>query len=105
MKFRGFSSEYVTIELKKTKDDVTNKRDNMLALIPKYNLITLEATDEIDQLADIYITDKVISILNIMMLFISLAHQLIVLNIYLLSILNIRGYRLHACKFIFGCNL
>ncbi|MDR0381592.1 MAG: hypothetical protein LBH86_06325 [Oscillospiraceae bacterium] len=52
-KFEPYTSTYVIDEINKTKDEV--KRENMLALIDKYNMAVLIESDEANELADKYI--------------------------------------------------
>jgi hypothetical protein len=56
-KYEGYTSEYAVLELKKAQEP---KRVNMLNLIDKYNIKTLDATGEIEQLANLYISSCII---------------------------------------------
>ena len=53
-KFEPYTSLYVVSEL---EDAPTDKRDNMLALINKYNITVLAASEEADNLARRYVTE------------------------------------------------
>jgi len=55
--FEGYTSEYVTFELQKA---VEPKRSDMLALIKKYGIITLDFEDEAIRLANLYVENKII---------------------------------------------
>jgi predicted nucleic acid-binding protein len=57
-KFRPFTSEYVTLELDSTKD--IKKLEQMKALIADYGIAVIPASDEIVQLANVYVTTGVI---------------------------------------------
>jgi predicted nucleic acid-binding protein len=52
-RFEPYTSTYVIDEISRTKDD--EKRENMLALIGKYNMAVLAESDEANELADRYI--------------------------------------------------
>jgi predicted nucleic acid-binding protein len=53
-KFEPYTSFYVTEELESAPEE---KRDKMLALIGKYNITVLTASDEVDNLARRYIAE------------------------------------------------
>ena len=53
----AYTSEYVTIELRKAPEP---KRSMMLDLITEFNINFINTDDEIDYLADLYITRKAI---------------------------------------------
>ena len=57
-KFRPFTSRYVLRELENTKD--TGKLEQMMALISDYGITVTPASDEIERLADVYITAGII---------------------------------------------
>jgi predicted nucleic acid-binding protein len=56
-KYAPYTSDYVVGEL---LDADEPKQSDMLALIPKYNIITLLADDEIKRLAGIYVAEGII---------------------------------------------
>ena len=56
-KFEVYTSRYVTDELIKAPEP---KNNNMIALIDKYNIIHLELTDEVFDLAELYIATNII---------------------------------------------
>jgi predicted nucleic acid-binding protein len=58
VKFRPFTSEYVVQELESTKDK--GKSGKMKALIADYGITVIPASDEIVQLANVYVTTGVI---------------------------------------------
>ena len=53
-KFEPYTSDYVLEELDCASDE---KRDKMIALIEKYRIAVLSASDEVKELADRYISD------------------------------------------------
>ena len=53
-KFEPYTSDYV---LKELEDAPAEKREKMLALINKYDITVLEATDDTDSLAERYVTE------------------------------------------------
>ena len=53
-KFEPYTSDYVIKEL---EDAPTEKRERMLALIKRYDIAVLEATDETDNLASRYVSE------------------------------------------------
>jgi len=57
-KFRPFTSEYVIRELEITKD--AEKLAKMKALVKSYGIIVISANDEVEQLADVYVSEGVI---------------------------------------------
>ena len=56
-KYEAYTSIYVTDELIKAEDP---KRSNMLALITEYNITVLPASNEADNLADVYVSEGII---------------------------------------------
>ena len=56
-KYEGYTSEYAVYEL---LDSPEPKRTNMLELIEKYNIVTLNISEESDRMADIYVQNKII---------------------------------------------
>jgi len=58
-KYEAYTSAYVADEL---NDADEPKRSNMLALITGYNIMVLDATDKVRNLADMYVNDGVIPI-------------------------------------------
>lgn len=56
-KYEGYTSYYVIDELKR---DATDKREKMLALIPKYDIAVLPNNEDAEELADIYVSEGVI---------------------------------------------
>ena len=56
-KYEAYSSIYVTDELIKAQEP---KRSNMLGLIEEYIIIVIPASDEADDLADIYVNEGII---------------------------------------------
>ena len=56
-KYAAFTSRHVVEELEKAQEA---KRDKMLNLILEYGIYVLEATDEAERLADIYVADGII---------------------------------------------
>ena len=57
-KFKPFTSEYVTQELKNTKD--IEKLEKMKFFITDYNIIIIPASEEIKKLSDVYMTSGII---------------------------------------------
>jgi len=57
-KFHAFTSEYVMQELEDTKDKI--KLERMKALIVDYRITVVPASEEIKQLADVYISEHII---------------------------------------------
>ena len=55
--YEGYSSEYAVYEL---MDSLEPKRANMLELIEKYKIITLNISEESDRMADLYVQNKII---------------------------------------------
>ncbi|GHV41813.1 hypothetical protein FACS1894187_23750 [Synergistales bacterium] len=55
--FEAYTSAYVTDELKKAPEP---KRNNMLSLIKKYNLVSFDLNAESDRMADLYVQEGVI---------------------------------------------
>jgi hypothetical protein len=55
--YEGYTSEYAVYEL---LDSPEPKRDSMLRLIEKYDVINLNISDESDRMADLYVRNKVI---------------------------------------------
>jgi len=55
--YEGYTSEYVMLELKKAEEP---KRGEMLSLIQKYNIATLDFEDEAIRLANLYVENKII---------------------------------------------
>jgi predicted nucleic acid-binding protein len=53
-KFEPYTSLFVAAELKATPDEKIVKRENMLDLIPKYNITVLPENDEAIRMADLY---------------------------------------------------
>ena len=53
-KFEPYTSDYVLEELEDAPDE---KRENMIALIEKYGITVLSASDEVKELADRYVSD------------------------------------------------
>jgi predicted nucleic acid-binding protein len=58
-RFEPYTSDYVIEELVKTSSE--EKLEKMLRLIPEYGIKTLGKDEEAEQLAGIYIADKVVS--------------------------------------------
>ena len=58
-KYEAYTSSYVTDELMQADEP---KRSDMLALIKKYDITVLSATDEAEELSDIYIKEGVIPV-------------------------------------------
>ncbi|MCL1996499.1 MAG: PIN domain-containing protein [Defluviitaleaceae bacterium] len=58
-KYDAFTSFYVTDEIEMASNP---KKSNMLALIDKYNIKILKASEEARQLADIYVNESVIPV-------------------------------------------
>ena len=56
-KYEGYSSEYAVYELLNSSEP---KRTNMLGLIEKYKIITLNISEESDRMADLYVQNKII---------------------------------------------
>jgi len=57
----GDHEAYTSIYALEELDDAPEpKRSSMLALLDKYNIIVLPITDESDQLADLYISERII---------------------------------------------
>jgi len=57
-KFRPFTSDYVIVELEDTKD--VPRREKMKALVGEYGVEVLPKSDEILQLAEVYVSHGVI---------------------------------------------
>ena len=57
-KFKPFTSKYVTLELEETKD--VEKLKQMKALIADYEITVIPESDEVERLADVYVTAGVI---------------------------------------------
>ena len=55
--YDGYTSEYAVYEL---MDSSEPKRTNMLELIEKYKIITLNISEESDRMADLYVQNKII---------------------------------------------
>jgi predicted nucleic acid-binding protein len=55
--YEGYTSEYVSLELKKTQEP---KRGNMLGLIEKYNICGLSLDEDVTRLANIYTRNNII---------------------------------------------
>jgi len=55
--YEGYTSEYVTLELKRAKEP---KRSEMLSLINKYGITLLDFEDEAIRLANLYVDYKII---------------------------------------------
>jgi hypothetical protein len=55
--YEAYTSRYVVLEL---QDAPEPKQTNMLKLIEKYNITSLDSSDEIDKLAKLYINNKII---------------------------------------------
>jgi hypothetical protein len=55
--FEGYTSTYTVEELENAEEP---KRTKMLDLIDEYNIIVLDATEEADRLASIYIQNEII---------------------------------------------
>jgi predicted nucleic acid-binding protein len=58
-KFEPYTSDYVIKEIEDTPSD--EKREKMLALVSKYDIAVLEATDETDKLAESYVSEGALS--------------------------------------------
>ncbi|MHC6202071.1 PIN domain-containing protein [Breznakiellaceae bacterium SP9] len=58
-KFEPYSSPYATAEIEGEKDPV--KREQMKGLVKEYGITILERTEEVEQLAALYIQEKAIS--------------------------------------------
>jgi hypothetical protein len=56
--YEGFTSEYVSIELRNTAFEP--KRNNMLNLIDAYKIDVLDVNEETNRLANIYISNNII---------------------------------------------
>jgi predicted nucleic acid-binding protein len=56
--YEAYTSEYVTLELKKTIQE--RKRNNMLDLIENYNINTLNPDNEVVRLGNLYIINNII---------------------------------------------
>jgi predicted nucleic acid-binding protein len=56
--YEAYTSEYVTLELKKTVQE--RKRNNMLDLIEDYNINMLNSDDEVLRLGNLYLANNVI---------------------------------------------
>ena len=56
-KYDAYTSLYVTDELGDAQEP---KRSNMLGLIPQYQITILDASDETERLADIYVNEGII---------------------------------------------
>ena len=54
--YEGYTSEYVTLELKKAEEP---KRNDMLSLIKKYGITLLDFEDEAIRLANLYVEHKI----------------------------------------------
>jgi predicted nucleic acid-binding protein len=57
-KFKPYTSEYVTAELDRTRD--FEKMKQMKALINDYNITVIQASEETEQLANVYVTAGII---------------------------------------------
>jgi predicted nucleic acid-binding protein len=57
-RFAPYTSDYVVEELLKTANN--EKRENMIALIAKYNIMVLSENDEAVQLANVYVDEGVV---------------------------------------------
>jgi len=55
--YEGYTSEYVVLELRKAAEP---KQADMLALIEKYGIITLDLEDEANRLAQLYVQNRII---------------------------------------------
>jgi len=55
--YEAFTSTYVTDELENAQEE---KRDRMIGLIAKYNIILLDADDEAVRISDIYVEEGMI---------------------------------------------
>ena len=58
-KFEPYTSDYVIKEIEGTPSD--EKREEMIALINKYDIAILEATDETEKLAERYVNENALS--------------------------------------------
>jgi predicted nucleic acid-binding protein len=56
--YEAYTSEYVTLELKKATQEP--KRSNMLDLVDRYNINTLNSDDEVVRLGNLYIINNII---------------------------------------------
>lgn len=59
-KFKPFTSEYVIQELEDTRD--TERREKMKTLIAEYGITVIPVSDNIRQLADVYVSSGIIPI-------------------------------------------
>ena len=57
-KYDAYTSTVTVVELKRTIDDV--KRNNMLNLITQYDIKVIEADDEVNSLAKVYMDEGII---------------------------------------------
>ena len=55
--YEGYTSEYVTFELQQSPSP---KREEMLALIERYNIHVLEISEETDRLSSVYVREGII---------------------------------------------
>jgi predicted nucleic acid-binding protein len=83
-KFRPFTSKYVLSELKRTKEE--SKRVKMEALVTDYDIEVLPESDEIERLAQVYISSGVIP------------------KKYLTDAIHIAAATLHGLDFIVSLN-